>query len=149
MSLFDDLNRIGHQMLERRVRAAEAVAWQALKITPLEGETAAQVLARIRYVAERDHPELILRFEHSRQEILPLAENCGCDPDGDEYDDDHCESDEGGQYLCARQHLGFVCGECVNEDDDGPDWRPDRYEWPCPAVAALDGAARKPEAVAS
>ncbi|MGW7597311.1 hypothetical protein [Streptomyces antimycoticus] len=147
MSLHNDLNRIGHQMLSRRVHAAEAVAWQALNIAPLKDETAEQILARIRFSAERDHPELILRFEHSRVEIYTLADDCGCDPDGDEYGDDHCESDEDGQYLCARQHLGFVCGNCVNEDDSGPDWRPDRYEWPCPAVAALDATARKPEAV--
>ena len=140
MSMHDELNRIGHKMLSRRVHAAEAVAWQALNITPLANETAEQVLARIRFHAERNHPELIVRFEHSRQEILPRAEDCGCDPDSDGYDDDHCESDEGGEYLCARKHLGFVCGNCENETGDGPSWRPDRYEWPCPAVAKLDGA---------
>ncbi|MFJ9101354.1 hypothetical protein ACIRJM_23135 [Streptomyces sp. NPDC102405] len=141
MTMHEEFNRIGHQMLSRRVHAAEAVAWQALNITPLDGETAEQVLARIRFSAERNHPELILRFEHSRQEILPLAETCGCDPNSAGYDDDHCESGDDLEDLCARQHLGFVCGNCVNEDGNGPSWRPDRYEWPCPTVARLDGLA--------
>ena len=138
MTMYDELNRIGYQMLSRRVHAAEAVAWQALNIPKIEGETAEQSLTRIRFYAERNHPDLFLRFEHSRQEILPLADSCGCDPEGDGYGDDHCESEEGGEYLCARQHLGFVCGTCENETGDGPSWRPDRYEWPCPKVAALD-----------
>lgn len=141
MTLHDDLNRLGYAPMRRRLRAAEGVAWQALNIHPLDGETAAQVLARIRYVAERDCPELILRFEHNRQEILPRAESCGCDPDGDGYEADHCEEGDDLEYLCARQHLGFVCSDCVNEDGDGPSWRPDRYEWPCPTVARLDGVA--------
>ncbi|MCG0066513.1 hypothetical protein L0F81_25060 [Streptomyces tricolor] len=136
-TLHEELNRIGHQMLSRRVRAAEAVAWQALNITPLKDETAEQILARIRFSAERNHPELIIRFEHSRQDIYRLAEDCGCDPDSEGYGDDHCESEEGGEYLCGRQHLGTVCGNC--ETEDGPSWRPDRYEWPCPTVAKLDG----------
>ncbi|MEV2259139.1 hypothetical protein AB0J13_10825 [Streptomyces anulatus] len=136
--LAEGLERIWQERTERRLRAAEAVAWQALNITPQPNESATEVLARIRFSAERNHPDLVLRFEHSRQEILPRAEDCGCDPEGDGYGDDHCESDKGGEYLCARQHLGWICGDCVNEDDGGPDWRPDRYEWPCPTVAALD-----------
>lgn len=136
MTLTDDINRIGHQMLSRRVRAAEAVAWQALNITPYSDETAEQVLARIRFSAERSHPELIVRFEHPRQDIYRRAEDCGCDPNSDGYDDDHCESEEGGEYLCGRQHLGAVCGNC--ETEDGPSWRADRFEWPCPTVARLD-----------
>ncbi|MCX4605428.1 hypothetical protein OG402_33725 [Streptomyces anulatus] len=138
MTIADDLNRIGNDQLKRRVRAAEAVAWQALNITPNPGETATEALARIRYSAERNHPELLIRLEHSRQEILPLADDCGCDPNSDGYGDDHCESGQGGEYLCARRHLGWVCGTCINKDDDGPSWRPDRHEWPCPTVAALD-----------
>lgn len=141
MTLHDESNCIGHDLMQRRLRAAEAVAWQALNINPLDGETAGQVLARFRFNTERSHPELIRRFEHTRQEILPLAEICGCDPDGDGYDGDHCESDVGGQYLCARQHLGWICEQCVNEDGDGPSWRPDRYEWPCPVVAKVDATA--------
>jgi hypothetical protein len=98
-TLHEQLNQIGHEMLSRRVRAAEAVAWQALNIHPLDGETAEQVLARIRFSAERNHPELLIRFEHNRQEILPRADDCGCDPDSDGYDDDHCESDQGGEFM--------------------------------------------------
>lgn len=139
----DELNRIGYDLMARRVRAAEAVAWTALNMTPNPDETATEFAARIRFIAAQDHPELIVRFEHSRQEVLPLAEHCGCDPDGDGYDDDHCEGDEGGQYLCARQHLGFICGSCENENGDGPKWRLDRYEWPCPAVAALDAGRKR------
>ncbi|WP_319052649.1 hypothetical protein [Streptomyces europaeiscabiei] len=144
MTMHDDLNRIGYQMLSRRVHAAEAVAWQALNITPLDGETAAQVLARIRYVAERDHPELLLRFEHSRIEIYTVADDCGCDENAEAYDSDHGESDDDGRYLCSKKFHGHVCGDCENEDGDGPSWRPDRYEWPCPAVAAIDGRTAAP-----
>lgn len=138
MTITDDLNRIGRDITQRRLRAAEDVAWQALNITPNPDETAQQILDRLRLSAERNHPELIIRFEHQRQEILPLADDCGCDRDADGYDDDHCESDMSGEYLCARRHLGWVCGTC--ETEDGPLWRPDRYEWPCPTVAALDQA---------
>jgi hypothetical protein len=139
VTINDALNRIGNEMIQRRLRAAEAVARQALTLTPYSNETGAELASRIRFYAERNHPELITRFEHSRQEILLRAEDCGCDPDSDRYDDDHCESDEGGEYLCARQRLGWVCGDCENPDDEGPAWRPDRYEWPCPTVARLDG----------
>ncbi|MET9445437.1 hypothetical protein [Streptomyces sp. NPDC006610] len=139
MSIADELNRIGYDMLQRRLRAAEGFARNALAMTPYTGETATEFANRLRFWAERNHPELIVRLEdHQQQEILPRAEDCGCDPDSDGYDDDHCESDEGGEYLCARQHLGFVCATCVNEDDEGPTWRPDRYEWPCPTIARLD-----------
>lgn len=141
MTMHAELNRLGRDITDRRRRDAEAVAWLALNIIPLRDETAEQVLARIRFFAERSHPALVQRFEHHRLEILPRADDCGCDPNGDGYDDDHCEGDEGGEYLCARQHLGFVCGTCENADDDGPDWRSDRYEWPCPAVAKLDAEA--------
>lgn len=143
------MSDIANDPMRRRVRAAEAVAWQALNITPYTGESATEVLARIRFAAEQSHPELVKRFEHSRQEILPLADNCGCDPEGEGYDDDHCESDEGGEYLCARQHLGWVCGTCTNEDDDGPRWKPSRYEWPCPPIATLDAAQARKSAVTS
>lgn len=95
--------------------------------------------------------------DHTRQEIFRLAEDCGCDPDADDYNHDHCESEMGGEYLCTRQHLGSVCGECENEGGDGPSWRPDRYEWPCPVVSqlaearsgALREAAEKGEEVAN
>jgi hypothetical protein len=138
-NLHDELNRIGYQMISRRAHAAEAVAWQALNISPLDGETAAQLLARIRFHAERNHPELILRFEHSRIEVYKLADSCDCNPDADDYDEHHGESDEDGQSLCSKGFLGWICGDCDNEDGEGPDWRPDRFEWPCPPVARLDG----------
>jgi len=142
MTMHDELNRIGYEMLTRRVRAAEAFTRNALAMTPYTTETAAEFASRLRYFAERNHPELIVRLEdHQRQEILPRAEDCGCDPDGDDYENDHCESDEGGELLSPRRHLGFVCSECEYEDGDGPDWRPDRYEWPCPTIARLDGVA--------
>jgi hypothetical protein len=139
-TLPSEINRIGYDMLNRRVHAAEAVARNALAMTPYTGETAAEFAKRIRFYAERTHPELIIRFEHSRQDIYRRAENCGCNPTSDGYDDDHCcESDQGGEYLCGRQYLGTVCGDC--ETEDGPAWRPDRYEWPCPTVRALDTTA--------
>ncbi|MFF0588490.1 hypothetical protein ACFYWD_21235 [Streptomyces sp. NPDC003781] len=143
MTMHEALNRIGYEMLERRVQAAEGFTRNALAMTPFANETAAEFASRIRFWAERNHPELIVRLEdHQRQEILPLAETCGCDPNSDGYDDDHCESGDDLEDLCARQHLGFVCSSCVNEDGDGPTWRPDRYEWPCPTVARLDGVQR-------
>ncbi|MFC8925495.1 hypothetical protein ACFT43_06395 [Streptomyces albidoflavus] len=138
MTMRDELNRLGYEVTQRRLRAAEGFARQALDATPFANETASEFARRLRGVAERTYPELILRFEHSRQEIFRIAENCGCDPNADDYDDDHCESDEGGEYLCGRQHLGSVCDACEDEDGDGPSWRPDRYEWPCPAVSKLD-----------
>jgi hypothetical protein len=141
MSLHDELNKIGYEMAMRRVRAAEAVAWQALNISPLDGETAEQVLARIRFSAERNHPELLLRFEHSRLDIYTLAEDCGHAESDEAFEDDHAESDEDGRYLCSKNHHGAVCATCENEDGDGPAWRPDRFEWPCPTVARLDQAA--------
>ncbi|WP_446458705.1 hypothetical protein [Streptomyces rochei] len=139
MTLHDDLTRIGYEMLDRRVRAAEGFARNALAMTPFTNETATEFAQRMRFWAERNHPELIVRLEdHQRQEILRLAENCGCDPNSDGYDDDHCESGDDLEDLCARQTLGFVCSTCENEDGDGPSWRPDRYEWPCPTVKRLD-----------
>ena len=139
MSMHDELNRIGYEMTQRRLQVAEGFVRNALAMTPYTNETAAEFANRMRFWAERNHPELIVRLEdHQRQEILPRAEDCGCDPNEDGYDDDHCESDEGGEYLCARKHLGWVCSTCENEDGDGPSWRPDRYEWPCPAIAKLD-----------
>ncbi len=75
--------------------------------------------------------------DHTRQDIFRRAEDCGCDPDGDGYEDDHPESEMGGEYLCRSQRLGSVCCECEAEDGDGPFWRPDRYEWPCPVIEQL------------
>ncbi|MFC9285681.1 hypothetical protein [Streptomyces sp. NPDC057052] len=144
MSITDELNRIGYDMLSRRVHAAEGFARNALAMTPYTGETAAEFAKRIRFWAERNHPELIVRLEdHQRQDIYRRADDCGCSPDSDGYDDDHCESDEGGEYLCSRSHFGAVCASCENEDGDGPDWRPDRYEWPCPTIGRLDGLQSK------
>ena len=140
MTLHDELNRLGYDMLTRRVRAAEDFTRNALAMTPYTGETAAEFTSRLRFFAERNYPELIVRLEdHQRQEILPRAEDCGCAPDSAGYEDDHCESGDDLEDLCARQHLGFVCASCVNEDGNGPSWRPDRYEWPCPTIAQLDG----------
>ncbi|MFG2359444.1 hypothetical protein [Streptomyces sp. NPDC048521] len=142
--LADELNRIGAKMASRRIQAAEAVAWQALNLSPFENETARQFADRIRFYAERNHPELIIRFEHSRIEVYKLADFCGCDPNAEDYDDQHAESDEDGRSLCDKGFLGYVCGNCENEDGDGPDWNPDRYEWPCPSVAALDKPTQAP-----
>jgi hypothetical protein len=142
MSLHDELNRIGHEMTQRRLRAAEDFTRNALAMTPYTTETATEFASRLRFFAERNYPELIVRLEdHQRQEILPLAETCGCSPESEGYEDDHCESGDDLEDLCARQHLGFVCATCINEDGNGPSWRPDRFEWPCPTIARLDGIA--------
>ncbi|MFE0470549.1 hypothetical protein ACFW2V_02885 [Streptomyces sp. NPDC058947] len=139
-TLHDELNRIGYELAQSRLQAAEGFARNPLAMTPYTGETAAEFAKRMRVWAERNHPELIVRLEdHQRQEILPLAESCGCDPNSPGYEDDHCESGDDMEDLCARQHLGFVCASCVNETGNGPSWRPDRYEWPCPTIAHLDG----------
>lgn len=139
MSMHDELNRIGYEMAQHRLRAAEGFTRNALAMTPYTGETATEFANRMRFWAERHHPELIVRLEdHQRQEILPRADNCGCDPESNGYDDDHIECDDGGEYLCARQHLGWICSSCENEDGDGPTWQSNRYEWPCPAIKRLD-----------
>jgi hypothetical protein len=138
MSMADELNRIGHDMAKRRLHAAEAVARQALAMRPHTNETAEEFASRLRFYAERHHPELVVRFQHTRIEVLPRAEDCGCNPESPGYGDDHCQSDEGSEYLCARQHLGWICGDCDNEACDGPSWSPRRHEWPCPAVRLLD-----------
>lgn len=142
MTMHAELNRIGYELLARRVHAAEAFTRNALAMTPYTGETATEFASRLRFFAERNHPELIVRLEdHQKQEILPLAESCGCDSKSEGYEADHCESGDDLEDLCARQHLGFICSSCVNEDGNGPSWRPDRYEWPCPTIARLDGIA--------
>lgn len=124
-----------------RAEQAEAIAMQALRMAPLGGstpETAQQFADRIRSYVERCHPGFIIRTEHTRIKVLQLAETCGCDPDADDWEQWHSESDENGEWLCDRKHLGYICDTCVREDEGGPDWSPDRHEWPCPPIAALD-----------
>jgi hypothetical protein len=145
-TLHDELNRIGYQMLSRRAHAAETFARNALAMTPYTGETAQEFANRLRFCAERNHPELILRFEHSRIEVYKLADFCGCALDADDYDEHHGESDEDGRALCSKGFLGWICGDCDNEDGEGPEWSPDRFEWPCPPVARLDGLKADPAA---
>ncbi|MET8693606.1 hypothetical protein ABZV65_13805 [Streptomyces bauhiniae] len=140
----EDASRFRRKLAARRLRIAEGFARAALMQTPYAGETAEQFAARLRFMAEHGYSELIVRFEHTPQEIYRRAEDCGCDPDSEDYDTDHSESDEGGEYLCDRQFLGRICANCVNDNDDGPDWRSDRYEWPCPPIRVLDGTDQSP-----
>ncbi|MEV7470237.1 hypothetical protein AB0O20_27590 [Streptomyces kronopolitis] len=122
---------------KRRAVQAEAVAGFALWLHPLKDETAAELVGRLHEFAERHHPDVVVRYEHTRIEVYQLAQGCGCDENADDYDETHAESDENGEPLCSRKLLGHVCDNCRDAEEAGPEWAPDRYAWPCPPIAAL------------
>lgn len=133
-----------------RALRAEAAVYHALWMRPLTysghqappDETAADMATRFRQHMEDHYPDLITRHEHRRTEVFKWADSCDCDPNAEDYDDDHCESDENGQWLCSKNFLGYVCSTCTDEEDaGGPEWKPEAVEWPCPAIAALDAPA--------
>ncbi|MCP9209519.1 hypothetical protein [Streptomyces cucumeris] len=103
-------------------------------------EPADQVCTRLRRNIETTYPDLVTRNQHLQVEVYTVADSCGCDPDAEDYEDDHCESGEDGEALCSKQFLGYVCDFCEAEDGDGPEWKPYGVEWPCPPVASLDFA---------
>lgn len=129
-----------------RALSAEAAVHHALSMAPLRQsgrgtlpiETAEEMAARFRKHIEGRHPALIVRSEHRRTEVFKYADACDCDTEADDYDDDHCESADDGQYICSRSFLGYVCDSCEDEDGDGPAWKPYAVVWPCPPIAALD-----------
>lgn len=125
---------------KRRALRAEAAVRHALWIRPMtyQNETAEQMATRFRLHIEATYPDLITRYDHQPIEVWTRADACGCDPDAPSYENDHDETDENGEALCSRSPLGRVCETCEDEDGDGPDWLPDRVEWPCPPIADLD-----------
>jgi hypothetical protein len=142
---------------KRRALRAEAAVHHALWMHPLTysghnappTETATEMARRFRQHMEDQYPDLIVRHEHRRVEVFELADSCDCDPNADDYDDDHCESSGDGKYLCSRSFLGHVCDTCTDEEDEGgPEWKPQAVAWPCPPIAALDSAADAKRAAA-
>lgn len=132
---------------KRRALQAEAAIGIALWMRPLtpggrsrigEPETAEQLCTRLRQLIESNYPDLITRNQHQKIEVFELAETCGCAEDAEDYESEHCESGEDGEYLCSNKRLGFVCGCCESEDGDGPAWKPYAVEWPCQPIAAID-----------
>lgn len=130
-----------------RALRAEAAVHHALWMRPLTysghqappPETAAEMAKRFRQHMEDHYPDLITRHEHRRVEVFKVADSCDCDPNAEDYDDDHCESSGDGEYLCSKSFLGYVCDTCTDEEDEnGPEWKPQAVEWPCPPIVALD-----------
>ena len=134
---------------KRRALQAEAAARIALWARPLtpggrrrtaEPETADQVCARLRQAIEAAFPDLVTRSQHQRIEVYTTADSCGCDPEAEGYEAEHCESGEDGEELCSKKFLGYVCDSCEAADGDGPAWKTYGVEWPCPPIAALGPA---------
>jgi len=122
---------------KRRALRAEGAIRHALWMFPLsypEPETATEMTNRFRSHIEATYPDLIVRYHHQPLEVYRYAEDCGCEDDGsEEYENDHAQEGEEG-YLCSRSFLGKVCEHCTDEDGDGPEWSPDRVEWPCQPI---------------
>ncbi|ELP67629.1 hypothetical protein STRTUCAR8_08605 [Streptomyces turgidiscabies Car8] len=143
---------------KRRALQAEAAVGLALWMRPLtpggrrqvtgEPESAEQLCDRLRQNIAATYPHLIVRHEHQKIEVFELADGCGCDPNADDYEDEHSESSDEGDDLCVKRRLGFICDSCENEDGDGPAWKPYAVEWPCPPIAALDPASTETAAPA-
>lgn len=131
-----------------RALRAEAAVHHALWMSPFTypaAETAEEMTTRFRKHIEAEYPDLIVRHEHRRIEVYKIADSCDCDPNAEDYDDDHCESSGDGEYLCSKGFLGYVCDSCTDEGGDGPGWKPEAVEWPCPPIAALDTPAGEGE----
>lgn len=144
---------------KRRALQAEEAVNRALDMTPIRRsatrrandtgapvEAAEDMTKRYRQFVEALYPDLIVRHGHRRTEVFRYADACDCDPEGDDYDSDHCESADDGQDLCSRSFLGYVCDSCKDEEGDGPTWKPEAVAWPCPPVAALDRQPAPPAA---
>ena len=126
-----------------RALRAEAAVYLALWTSPFthpKAETAEEMTSRLRQQIGHMYPDLVVRSEHRRTEVFSWADSCDCDENAADYDDDHCESDEDGQYICSKNFLGYVCGLCEDEAEDGPSWKPEGVLWPCPPIAALEAA---------
>jgi hypothetical protein len=125
---------------KRRALRAEGAMRHALWMRPIGhiGETADEMATRFRMHIEATYPDLITRDTHQPVEVWKYAEDCGCEDDGSqEYENDHCEEGEDGP-LCSRSFLGRVCSHREDGEGDGPEWSPDRVEWPCPPIAELN-----------
>lgn len=130
---------------KRRALRAEAAVYHALWMRPLgphwagDGiETAEQMRTRFRQHIEHTYPDLIVRDQHQRVEVFNIADMCGCDPDAEDFEEQHGEISGGGEALCSKKFLGYVCDSCEDEDGEGPAWKSYAVEWPCPPIAALD-----------
>lgn len=130
---------------KRRALRAEGAVYHALWMRPLgphwagDGiESAEQMRARFHEHMERTYPDLIVRDQHRRIGVFHVADGCGCDPEAEDFEEQHSESGEDGEYLCSKKFLGYVCGSCEDEDGEGPAWKPYAVAWPCPPIVALD-----------
>lgn len=126
---------------QRRATRAEGAMRHALWMSPLayNNETAEEMTTRFRLHIEATYPDLVTRYSHQPVEVYQWADGCSCLDDGsNEYENAHSETDDNGDAICSRTPLGRVCDNCEDEDGDGPDWCPDRVEWPCPPIAELN-----------
>lgn len=84
-----------------------------------------------------DLVEAVLKV-HDPQKTYALAQShdgkvlCGHDPDSDDYEATHEESEDG-DLLCLAKPRGSVCRHCC-DCEDGCGGHP---EWPCATVQAL------------
>lgn len=101
-------------------------------------EMAYELVRRLREHFDHVYPDLVARYIHQRMAVYELASSCDCPRSDNDWDEEHDETDEHGQWLCAKTLLGYVCITCESEDGDGPDWKPDAVEWPCPPITELN-----------
>lgn len=91
---------------------------------------------RVKAEAERDAALAAIervRAEHRKFTYYELEDSCP-DTSEEHREERHHESDEIGEFYCEDMPTGdVVCDLC--RDADG-----ERMDWPCPTVAALDGA---------
>ena len=131
-----------------RALEAETAVRHALFLERSGRLTAANPNDTLHGYLEFFRPSILIRDEHRPIEVYKWADACDCDPNADDYEDAHAESaGDADGMLCSRSFLGRVCEICEDVDErDGPDWKPDAVLWPCPPVAALNGAATAAEA---
>lgn len=134
-------SEITAEQWKRRALRAEGAVRHALWMSPLpypKPETADEMTKRFRMHIEATYPDLIVRYNHQPVEVFKYAGECDCKDEGSRaYENDHCEEGEDGP-LCDRSFLGKVCSHCEDEDGDGPEWSPDRVEWPCPPIREIN-----------
>lgn len=131
-----------------RALEAETAVRHALFMERSGRLVAADPKDTLRGYLEFFRPAILVRDEHRPVEVFKWADACDCDPDAEGYEDEHAESaGDADGMLCSRSFLGRVCEICEDIDErDGPDWKPEAVEWPCPSIAALNAAATAVEA---
>lgn len=135
----------------RRALRAEGAVFYALSLNPsmhfpighmqrdgARPEMAYELVRRLHGHFDHVYPDLVTRYVHQRTPVYQLANLCDCPDDGDDWTELHDESDEYGQWLCSKKVLGYICTACESEDLDGPDWKPEAVEWPCPTITKLN-----------